>query len=161
MGGWLNRLKRRRLDDEDFAEEIRSHLAIAADERKADSADSRSASLASLKDFGNVTLTTEAARGVWTPRWLDALHDQMSDVRYAVRTLAKKPLSSLTVVGLAAAFGAGRLLASASVLFGVSATDAGAFARALALVLGAVAIATIVPAWRASRVNPLQALRHQ
>ena len=30
---------------------------------------------ASLKDFGNVTLTTEAARRVWTPWWLDALRD--------------------------------------------------------------------------------------
>ena len=30
---------RRRLDDEDFQEEIRAHLAIAADERMADGAD--------------------------------------------------------------------------------------------------------------------------
>jgi putative ABC transport system permease protein len=48
-----------------------------------------------------------------------------------------------------------------SVLFGVSATDAISFARALALVLGVVIVATIVPAWRAARTNPLTALRHQ
>ena len=36
---WLKWLKRRRLDDEDFQEEIRAHLAIAADERMADGAD--------------------------------------------------------------------------------------------------------------------------
>ena len=30
---------------------------------------------AALKDFGNVTLTTEAARRVWTPAWLEALRD--------------------------------------------------------------------------------------
>jgi hypothetical protein len=95
--GWL---KRRRLDDEDFQEEIRAHLAIAADERMADGSDPRSAQLASLKDFGNVTLTTEAARRVWTPWWLDALHDQVSDVRYAMRALAKNPAFSLTVVGV-------------------------------------------------------------
>src|SRR5437879_1814661 len=97
---WLKRLKRRRLDDEDFEDEIRSHLAIAADDRMADGADRRTAHLASLKDFGNVTLTTEAARRVWTPWWLDALHDQLSDVRYAIRTLAKNPAFSLTVVGV-------------------------------------------------------------
>jgi predicted permease len=95
-------LKRRRMDDDDFADEIRAHLAIAAGERSADGADPRSARLGSLKDFGNVTLTTEAARRVWTPWWLDALHDQMSDVRYAIRALAKKPGFSLTVIGVLA-----------------------------------------------------------
>ena len=34
---WLKR--RRRLDDEDLREEIRAHLAIAADEKMADGAD--------------------------------------------------------------------------------------------------------------------------
>ena len=55
-----NWLKRRRPDDEDLREEIRSHLEIAADERVADGADRHSARLSSLKEFGNVTLTTEA-----------------------------------------------------------------------------------------------------
>ena len=57
----LSWLKRRRMDHDDFQEEIRAHLAIAADERMADGADRRSAQLASLKDFGNTALTTEAA----------------------------------------------------------------------------------------------------
>jgi predicted permease len=95
--GWL---QRRRPDDADLEEEIRAHLAIAADERVADGADPDSARLASLKHFGNVALTTEAARRVWTPWWLDALHDQVSDVRYAIRALAKNPAFSLTVVGV-------------------------------------------------------------
>ena len=93
-------LKRRRLDDEDLQEEIRAHLKIAADERIADGADPRSAQLASLKEFGNVALAREAARRVWTPWWLDVLHDLASDVRYAFRALAKKPGFSLTVVGV-------------------------------------------------------------
>jgi len=99
---WLRRLMRRRLDDEDLREEIRAHLAIDADERMADGADRRSAQLASLKDFGNVTLTIEAARRVWTPWWLDALHDRVGDVRYAIRALAKNPVFSLTVIGVLA-----------------------------------------------------------
>jgi predicted permease len=96
----LSWLRRRRLDDEDFQDEIRAHLAIAADERMADGADERSAQLASLKDFGNVTLTTEAARRVWRPRWLDVVRDQLIDIRHAIRALAKKPAFSLTVVGV-------------------------------------------------------------
>src|SRR5437870_3243454 len=75
LAAWL---KRQRTDDEDFQEEIRAHLKLAADEKIADGADRRNAQLASLKDFGNVSLTTEAARNVWTPRWLDAVRDQLS-----------------------------------------------------------------------------------
>jgi putative ABC transport system permease protein len=61
--------------------------------------------------------------------------------------------------GLIVSLGASRLLAG--LLFGVSATDARAFASALAIALGGVIAATIVPAWRASRTNPLSTLRHQ
>jgi putative ABC transport system permease protein len=56
-------------------------------------------------------------------------------------------------------------LAAASVLgdalYGVSGTDPRSFARALAIVFGGVIAASIVPAWRAARTNPLSALRHQ
>ncbi|MCU1386165.1 MAG: permease [Acidobacteria bacterium] len=97
---WWLRWTRRRLDESDLQEEIRSHLRIAADDRVADGADLRAAQLDSLKDFGNVAHTREAARRVWTPWWLELLHDQASDVRYAVRALAKHPAFSLTVVGV-------------------------------------------------------------
>ena len=99
---WLERLKRRGLDDEDFQEEIRAHLAIASREKIAEGADPQEARYAALREFGNVTLTTEAARRVWTPWWLDALHDQVSDVRYAIRSLAKDPIFSLAVIGVLA-----------------------------------------------------------
>jgi hypothetical protein len=62
-------------------------------------------------------------------------------------------------LGIVAALGVSGLLGS--VLFGVSATDAISFARALAVVLGGVVVATLLPAWRAARTNPLSALRHQ
>ena len=85
-------LKRRRLDldDDDFQDEIRAHLAIAEEERVADGADREAAHYAALKDFGNVTLTTEAARRVWMPAWLEVLRDYLRDMRYALRALAKK-----------------------------------------------------------------------
>jgi predicted permease len=63
------------------------------------------------------------------------------------------------VLGIAAALGLSRLLGS--VLFGIRVTDALSFARALAVVLGGVVLATVVPALRAARTNPLTALRHQ
>jgi len=62
-------------------------------------------------------------------------------------------------LGLIAAPGLGRLLGR--VLYGVSPTDPVSFARALAIVLATVVAATVVPAWRAARTNPLGALRHQ
>ncbi len=98
----LSWLKHRRLDEEDFDEEIRAHLKMAADDREAGGADRESARYAALREFGNVTLTTEAARAVWTPRWLEILQEQLNDLRYAVRTLAKNPLFSLTVIGVLA-----------------------------------------------------------
>lgn len=100
--GILSWLKRRRLDldDDDFENEIRAHLAIAEDERVAEGADRETAHYAALKDFGNVTLTTEAARRVWTPAWVELLRDYIRDVRYALRALAKNPAFSVTVIGV-------------------------------------------------------------
>jgi putative ABC transport system permease protein len=63
------------------------------------------------------------------------------------------------VLGLAGAFGLTRVLQK--MLFGVSASDTLTFAGA-AMVLGAVAIvATLVPASRAARIDPVTALRQE
>ncbi|HZT76145.1 MAG TPA: ADOP family duplicated permease [Vicinamibacterales bacterium] len=88
------------MDEDDFREEIEAHLRIAADERIADGVDREAARLAALKEFGNVALTTEAVRRVWTPRWVEFLRDLAGDVRYAVRSLAKNPAFAATVVGV-------------------------------------------------------------
>ena len=97
---WLKRRRPAELDEDDFKDEIRAHLAIAANEKVADGLDRKDAHCAAMKEFGNVTLTTEAARSVWTPRWLESLRDLMSDVRYAIRALRKNPAFSLTVIGV-------------------------------------------------------------
>ena len=97
MFSWL---KRWRLDEEDFKDEIRAHLAMDERERMADGAHPDDARYAALREFGNVTLTTEAARRGWMPPWIEALHDLGSDVRYAIRSLAKNPAFALTVVGV-------------------------------------------------------------
>lgn len=63
------------------------------------------------------------------------------------------------VVGLASAVGVGQLLRN--LLFGVSPIDPISYAQAFAIVIGGVIVATLLPAWRASRTNPLRALRHR
>jgi predicted permease len=62
------------------------------------------------------------------------------------------------VVGTVAALAASSLLRN--VLFGVSPTDPLSFAQAVAIALGGVVMATLIPAWRASRTDLLAALRH-
>jgi predicted permease len=99
MWSWLKR-RRLDLDEDDFQDEIRAHLDIAEQERIAGGADQRHARDAAIREFGNVTLTTEAARRVWTPRWLRAARDYASDVRYALRTLAKNPGFAITVIAV-------------------------------------------------------------
>ena len=91
-----------RPDDDDLDREIRAHLAIAEEERVAEGSDRETAHFAALKDFGNVTLTTEAARRVWTPRWVEAGRDLASDVRYAIRALARNAGFSLAVTAVLA-----------------------------------------------------------
>ena len=98
---WLKRRRRELdLDEEDFQAEIRAHLAIAAEEKVSDGVDRQDARYAALREFGNVTKTTEATRSVWTPRWLGGLRDLSSDIRYAIRALAKNRGFSLTVIAV-------------------------------------------------------------
>jgi putative ABC transport system permease protein len=52
-----------------------------------------------------------------------------------------------------------RLLAG--LLYGVSPTDATSFAGASTMVLATVLVASLIPAWRASRTDPIAALRHR
>ena len=75
---------------------------MAEQDRMADGEDARSARLASLKEFGNVTLTREATRLSWGGAWRSRVGDLSQDFRYAIRTLASSPGYSLVVIAVLA-----------------------------------------------------------
>jgi predicted permease len=63
------------------------------------------------------------------------------------------------VLGLGMALGAGRLLER--ILYGVTPSDPVTFAIVFAIMLGVGAAATFIPARRATRIDPMQALRQE
>jgi putative ABC transport system permease protein len=78
-----------------------------------------------------------------------------------VRMILRQGMARAAVgvgLGVAAALAASRLLAG--MLFGVSATDPSTFAAVSFVLLAVAAAACYVPARRAARVDPLEAVRH-
>jgi ABC-type lipoprotein release transport system permease subunit len=61
--------------------------------------------------------------------------------------------------GLILAAGEGKLLSG--MLYGVSSFDAMTFAGVLLLMFFVAACAALIPAWRASRTDPMQVLREE
>jgi putative ABC transport system permease protein len=88
-----------------------------------------------------------------------ALGARPGNVLGAIVAQSMMPALSGVGIGLAASFGLTRLMAN--MLYGVEATDPSTFCG-VALMLSAVALAaSIVPARRATRIDPTVALRHE
>src|SRR4030095_1592252 len=108
----------RRPDSDDFDEEIRGHLALSMKERLERGEDPASARLAAMKEFGNVTLTRDSIRSVWSSRWLDTAGILAQDIRFAWRSLRRAQGLATTVV-ITLALGIGANAAIFSVVRGV------------------------------------------
>ena len=94
-------------DIDDLDDEIRGHLALSIKERIERGEDPRSARLAALKEFGNVTLIRDSIRRVWRYRWLDTAEALGRDLRFALRALLRaKGLAATVIVTLALGIGA-------------------------------------------------------
>lgn len=88
-----------------------------------------------------------------------ALGAKRRDVLRTVLTQGAVLLALGAAIGLAAALALSRLMAH--VLYGISATDPMSFAGAALVLAGASLLACLLPALRATRVNPLIALRYE
>ena len=86
-----------------------------------------------------------------------ALGAQLGDlVRHVIGEGVRTVLVGVGV-GVLLVIASGRLIAS--LLYGVDASDASTMVTVALTLLAAAALAAVVPAWRAARVNPLTALR--
>lgn len=88
-----------------------------------------------------------------------ALGATPSAVLWPVLTQAAKLAAVGIVIGIPAALTLTRVLAN--LLYGVTPTDARVLAAVVLCLFGVALAAAAVPAWRASRINPLVALRYE
>ncbi len=105
---WRHSRDRARL----LREEMEFHLELKAQEFMEDGLTESDARSAARREFGNVTLKQEEARGVWIACWLS---DLVQDCVFAIRTMRKQPGFAAVAI-LSSAFGIG----ACSLMFGIA-----------------------------------------
>jgi ABC-type antimicrobial peptide transport system permease subunit len=111
--------------------------------------------LASVGLYGVLSyLTTQRTGEIGVRVALGAQREQV--LRLMLGDGLRPALYGLTL-GLTASAGAVRLIQS--MLYGTRPIDPAIFAAVAATLLAVAVLACLVPAWRASRINPVQALR--
>lgn len=88
-----------------------------------------------------------------------AVGAQTGDVLRMVLYDGMKPTLVGLAIGLAAALAIGKVMAN--LIFGVQATDPITFAAVSALLAAVTLFASMLPAWRATKVDPIKALRDE
>lgn len=88
-----------------------------------------------------------------------ALRAQRSEVLRLMLSEGLRPASVGLVFGLAGGAAAAKMIRD--LLYGVQPLDAGVFAGVTIILLGVETAACLLPAWRASRLDPTQALRNE
>jgi putative ABC transport system permease protein len=88
-----------------------------------------------------------------------ALGAQIKDVVRLIVVEGMKPAIVGVVLGLIGAAALGRVLAN--LIYGVSPTDLATFATVSALLATVAFFSSIIPAYRASRIDPMKSLRDE
>ncbi len=113
--------------------------------------------LAAIGLYGVITFAVARRTGEIGVRM--ALGALPADVVRMVLLDAGRMVAAGIVIGWAAAFGLGRYVESQ--LFGIQAADLPVYAGAAGALAAVAALAAFVPAWRAARIDPVSALRHE
>ncbi|MEO7190103.1 MAG: ABC transporter permease [Vicinamibacterales bacterium] len=103
MGTFLCRLwfcLRRSRHAADLRREIETHRSLRQDQLERDGASRGDAERASRRALGNVSLSREDVRGVWTPGWLERLWQDAVTGARIVRTAPGLTLTAVVLVAL-------------------------------------------------------------
>jgi putative ABC transport system permease protein len=113
--------------------------------------------LACLGIYGVVSYSVTQRRNELGLRM--ALGCQAAGLRWMVMRQGLKPVFVGLMTGMAGGLALGRVVSS--LLFGVSASDPGLFLGTIIILGGVASVACYLPALRASRTDPMVALRYE